>query len=98
MAIDTTTMDGSLSHLKGTYYDIKFQDGPIQENGVNGTQIEDIIMLLSDRLEGFQKGPFRCEENGEAIDGLLSAWAALDRRRQRREEQGVEGKNEAHVS
>ena len=78
------------------YINIKFQDGPIQDNGVNGAQIEDVIDALVNRLQGFQKGGYPCRENALAITKLEEARLWLNERTRKRQEQGVEGKNEKH--
>jgi len=57
-----------LGDLK-TLGDVKFQNGPVQEDGtgVNGVQHEDLLAIIIDRLEAFQAGPYACEENAEAL-------------------------------
>ena len=70
---------------------IKFQNGPIKEQGVNGIQNEDLICIVIDRLEGFQSGDFACEDNGKAIADLHRALANLRKRTDEREARGVEG-------
>ena len=76
---------------------IKFQIGPIQEVGINGCSIEDVIDVLVARLEGFQKGPFKCEENRLAIEDMEAAKYWLLERTRKRQAQGVEGRNLAHA-
>lgn len=78
------------------YVTIKFQAGPLKEVGVNGCSIEDVIDVLVDRLEGFQKGPFRCRENALAITKLEEAKQWLLYRTSKRQAQGVEGTNAPH--
>ncbi|MCU5706132.1 hypothetical protein OCF67_18295 [Bacillus wiedmannii] len=78
------------------YIKIKFQEGPIQENGVNGAQIEEVIQVLHDRLQGFQNGGFPCNENTMAMHHLKRAKKWLDERTAKRKAQGVEGKYEKH--
>ncbi|HDR3493947.1 TPA: hypothetical protein QCN73_005547 [Bacillus wiedmannii] len=78
------------------YINIKFQEGPIQENGVNGAQIEEVIQVLHDRLQGFQNGGFPCNENTMAMHHLKRAKEWLDERTRKRQVQGVEGKYEQH--
>jgi len=79
-----------------SYINIKFQEGAIGEVGVNGCQIEDVINVLVERLEGFQKGGLPCRENALAITKLEEARMWLNERTRKRKEQGVEGKNEQH--
>lgn len=80
------------------YINITFQHGPIQEVGVNGAHIEDVIDLLIERLRGFNEGPFRCRENSLAITALEEAQLWLLKRTMNRVEQGVEGYNLPHKS
>ena len=92
-------MDGSPSkiHDEAGYINIKFQCGPVQEHGVNGTSIENVLDLLKIRLEGFQAGPFRCRTNALAITKIEEAIMWLEERTKQRVEQGVEGKNMTHT-
>ena len=94
------SMDGSAATIRDAagYINVKFQLGPVKEHGVNGTSIENVIDLLVKRLEGFQKGPFKCRENALAITKLQEATQWLDFRTKLRVKQNVEGVNEAHVS
>lgn len=91
------TMDGSPALVETEYIRIKFQAGPIQEVGVNGCSIKDVIEVLVNRLEGFNEGPFRCRENSLAITHLQEAQNWLYRRMRLRQEQGVEGFNKPHT-
>lgn len=83
--------------LMNEYISVKFQEGPIQENGVNGAQIEDVIDMLVDRLQGFQQGGFPCRENALAITKLEEARLWLNERTRKRQVQGVEGRNIKHT-
>ena len=49
------------------------------------------VMIVIDRLEGFQSGDFACIENGKAIADLHRALANLRERTDRRKARGVEG-------
>ena len=73
---------------------IRFQNGPIQENGVNGIHNEDLIAVVIDRLEGFQAGDYAHEANASAIASLRSALAILRSRTDERKARGVEGTSE----
>ena len=90
--------DGNARKERRQYIDIKFQEGPIQEVGVNGCHIEDIIDLLVDRLREFNDGPLKCRENSLAITHLEEAGNWLIKRRMNRIEQGVEGYSKPHAS
>lgn len=69
---------------------LKFQDGPIAD-GINGITNEVLLAILIDRLEGFQKGPYACDENQEALENVCAALAVLKSRTLKREARGVEG-------
>lgn len=75
----------------------QFQHGPVQENGVNGFQNEDVIQLLILRLRNLNL-KFQCRENSLAITKLEEALFWLQHRTTLRVAQGVEGKNVAHDS
>lgn len=77
---------------------VGFQNGPIQENGVNGCHNEDLILIVLDRLRGAQKGDFSCRENALAITKLEEALLWLNYRTNTRVYQKVEGKSEQHDS
>ena len=89
-------MFGSTDPSAEPFARIKFQFGPVGEVGVNGCTIEDVIDVLVTRLEGFQRGPFRCRENALAITKLEEAKHWLLERTRKRQAQGVEGTNAAH--
>lgn len=73
---------------------IKFQDGPIAEAGVNGLTHEVLYAILIDRLEGWQAGPYACEQNEVALSHIRAALAAAEWRTDERIERGVEGTHE----
>ena len=91
-------MDGS-SHIVKLHGNtvIQFQFGPVKVFGINGCRIDEIIDVLVARLEGFQKGPFRCRENSIAITHLEDAKLWLMYRTTKRIKQNVEGTNAQHV-
>lgn len=70
---------------------LSFQDGAIKEAGVNGVMVEDLLAIVIDRLEGFQAGPYACEENAGALIKAKSALKYLQDRTKAREARGVEG-------
>lgn len=74
-------------HLLG----IDFQNGPIQEHGVNGIQMEDLMAVCIHRLQGFQSGPYACTANQLALDHLKAAMTSLNERTKDRKDRGVEG-------
>lgn len=70
---------------------LHFQNGPIKEAGVNGITHEVLLAILIDRMEGFQSGKFKCEENAVALEFLQGAQRVLKRRTEKRLSRGVEG-------
>ena len=77
--------------LDNPYAKVKFQEGPIKENGVNGCHNEDLIAIVIDRLECLNQGDFRCRENSIAITKLEEALMWLNKRTLDRRSRGVEG-------
>lgn len=73
---------------------VNFQDGPIQEVGVNGISNEALLAIVEDRLLGFQSGDFACRENAIALTHLQTAMMFLQKRTRDRLARGVEGTNQ----
>lgn len=73
--------------------EIKFQNGPILEAGVNGLSNEALLAVVEDRLVGFQSGPFACRENAVALTKLQESMMWLQKRTRDRVARGVEGTN-----
>ena len=71
--------------------DIVFQNGPINEHGVNGLTHEALLAIVIDRLRSFQAGPFNCKANACAITHLEEALHWLQSRTLERMRRGVEG-------
>lgn len=74
---------------------ISFQNGPINENGVNGVTQEILLAIVIDRLRSFQSGPFSCRENALALTKCEEALQWLHSRTLERMRRGVEGKTAA---
>lgn len=74
--------------------EIHFQQGPVKEDGVNGVMGEDLLLMVIDRLEKFQAGPFACSENALALTNLEQAVMWLRKRTLTREAREVEGTHE----
>jgi hypothetical protein len=70
---------------------ISFQNGPIQESGVNGISNETLLAIVEDRLLGFQSGQFACRENAVALTKIQEAMMWLQKRTMDRVKRGVEG-------
>ncbi len=63
----------------------------LEENGVTN---EVLLAIVIDRLEGFQAGPFACDENARALNFCEFALDELHRRTRDRSARGVENKHE----
>jgi hypothetical protein len=70
---------------------ILFQNGPINENGVNGITQEVLLAIVADRLRSFQKGPYSCKANACALTHIEEAMHWLQQRTIERMRRGVEG-------
>lgn len=70
---------------------ITFQNGPIQECGVNGISNEALLAVVEDRLAGFQSGQYACRENAIALTKIQEAMMWLQKRTLDRVRRGVEG-------
>lgn len=80
----TTDETTALSH-------IHFQEGPVEEYGLNGIFHEDLIAIVIDRLENFQNSNYKCDENQKAICLLQDTLEVLRSRTNKRIDRGVQG-------
>ena len=71
-----------------------FQEGPIQEVGVNGYTNEALLAIVGHRLECFQAGLFPSHYNVFARNGVNFAISALEQRTKERKDRGVEGRSQ----
>lgn len=78
--------------VTGDQLNIRFQNGGIQEAGLNGVTNEALLAVVQNRLEGFQSGKFACETNATALHHIQAALDALHSRTLDRLQRGVEGK------
>lgn len=74
--------------------EVKFQNGPILEAGVNGISGEALLAIVEDRLLGFQAGQYACRENAIALTKIQEAMMWLQKRTLDRIRRGVEGTNQ----
>lgn len=72
---------------------IQFQNGPINEAGVNGISQEALLAVIIDRLRSFQAGPYACRDNAIALTHCEEALMWLQKRTRDRMARGVEGTN-----
>ena len=89
-----TPLEGATASKNEIYAKIKFQKGPIKENGINGCHNEDLIAIVIDRLQSFQNSEFSCRENAITITKLEEALLWLNKRTRDRQLRGVEGTSE----
>lgn len=76
-------------------WNINFQNGPINENGINGITQETLLAIVIDRLRSFQAGPFPSRENEKALTHCEEALHWLQQRTLDRMRRGVEGQTKA---
>ena len=74
---------------------LSFQNGAINEHGVNGVTQEVLLAVVADRLECFQAGPFASVYNAKALEHVKAAQESLLDRTRERMARGVEGKTVA---
>jgi len=75
---------------------IQIQDGPIQENGENGTQIDSIGQIWMELVSQFNtmnQGKFKCIENDKTIECIKEGLKWQHQRTRNRIKRGVEGLN-----
>jgi hypothetical protein len=89
------TDDGSGKPHKIADHHISFQNGAINEHGVNGVTQEVLLAIVADRLECFQAGPFASDYNAKALDHVKAAQESLLQRTRDRMARGVEGRTVA---
>lgn len=73
---------------------VQFQNGPVKEAGINGCHQEDLLAIVIDRLQHFQKGDFACRENALALTKIEEALHWLRYRTNDRIKKGIEGTNQ----
>jgi len=84
--------------LEREFLTIVFQRGSVDDAGVNGCRVEDVIDALVDKLREYQYGSLSCPENEETMDFLELAKLAQLRRRKLRQDQGVFNTQNPHES
>ena len=98
VSYDADADKGAISHQDGNVdVVLQFQHGPVQDNGINGIQNEEVLELEILRLKALNER-FPCRENSIAITHIETALLWLRERTRVRQAQGVEGVNVAHVS
>ena len=74
--------------------DIRFQDGPVKENGVNGLTNEALLAIVAHRI-GVLNDKFPCRENEVARTHVETALMWLEKQTADRLRRGVEGENKS---
>ena len=64
----------------GEGIDIRWQQGPVVGERLNGARVEGVIRAAVFRLQDFQAGPTACDENRQAIEHLNAAIYLLQQR------------------
>jgi hypothetical protein len=72
---------------------IRFQKGPVKEDGLNGIFIEDLLLIVKDQLEHFQASEFACEENEDTLRHVRNALHVTRSRQYERTLRNVQGLN-----
>lgn len=92
---------GGASHVYACYMSgvlvstIQFQHGARHVDGSTPGVVEGVLLaVLIDRLEGFQAGPYACQENADQLLCLRSALQLTKARADARAARGVLGRNE----
>ena len=84
--------------MERPFLTVVFQRGSVNDSGVNGCRIEDVIDALVDKLRDYQSSSLGCDENEETMDFLELAKLAQLRRRKLRQDQGVFNTQQPHES
>lgn len=87
--------DANGNRRQQTALHMLFQSGDPAEFGINGITNEVLLSIVIDRLEGFQHGPFGCDQNQIALERARDALEALHERTRDRIIRDVEGKFES---
>lgn len=98
-ADDVDPNNGNASHVynvglpvgEDQFLQLRFQNGPIAEVGVNGITNEALLAIVADRLRCFQTSKYACRENALALTKIEEAAHWLEARTTARMRRGVEG-------
>src|SRR5579872_2583785 len=95
---DNSQTENRGHRLERPYLTIVFQRGSVDEAGINGCRIEDVLDAVVDKLREYQSGGLACAENEETMDFIELAKLAQLRRRKLRQDQGVFNTQRPHES
>lgn len=90
------THDGGVS--TGIGFTISWQRGGLNEAGRNGAFLVEVLESCYNQLNYFQNSKYACEENVEALEHLRNCITSLEKRRSRRNQEGVLGTHELDKS
>ena len=76
--------------VQGAGLDIQWQEGPLDDDGPNGTFVDDVLYAALQRLEAYQDTRLSCRENDMAITKIQEALHWLGARRRDRQDRGVQ--------
>jgi len=92
--IPTENPDEKIDNYSDLSQVIKFQEGPINEVGINGITEASLISVLIDRFEYFQKNTkLPCDENETILDNLYHSLFMINKRTEDRIQKNIEGYN-----
>jgi len=95
LANNPSAVDPEHGQYAATRVELFFQNGPINEAGLNGITQEVLLAIVADRLRSFQAGQYACRENALALTKIEEAQHWLHSRTIARMQRGVEGTNSA---
>ncbi|RYG15769.1 hypothetical protein EON82_25850 [bacterium] len=96
MSIETQAPAAAGELVERPFISITWQKGLPMAAGVNGCRVDDVLIVAAEKLQAYQSGSLACQENADALEAIAKAVAALESRRQRRQEQGVFNTMDAH--
>ncbi len=90
-ATDEKSSDGANHHYAFSYKpsidgppvpmgEIKFQNGPVSEAGINGISDEQVLQVLIDHVDGLAHGRIFVDQNQQAVLDLKQARSWLESR------------------
>lgn len=84
-ALGSDNPTNHIFEVRRTYDDalvakVNFHSGPFGVDTINGLLNEDLLAMLIDRLESFQKSKLKCKENENALQHLNEALLWLNLR------------------
>lgn len=95
--IQPGTSDSDLAVYEGPGYSVKFQNGAM-ELGRNGATTVEVLDILIEHINFFQRGRFACRENALVITKLEEAKHWAEHRARLRDAQALTGRVGAHKS